>query len=112
MNKPTVEQLALFMSATQTVTPALQECLDVAVEYVETHTGLLAERTDKTAMCREAIFIIGKHEFGVRQNPSAQSAQYANGDYTPGPAGYLVPNRAATLIDSLQWDFPDGVGIG
>lgn len=112
MDKPTVEALATFMGPNQQVNLAMTECLDMAVGYVETYTGALANRTARIAMCREAIFIIAKHEYGVRQNPSAQSAMYANGDYTPGPAGYLIPHRAKTLMDALWADSPDSIGIG
>lgn len=112
MDTPTAQELAAYMGSQQVPSDALQECLDTAIECVETYTGTLAARQLRTGMCREAIFVIAKHLYGVRQNPSGQSAQFANGEYTPGPAGYLIPNRAATLIDSLRWDSPDGVGIG
>lgn len=113
MDTPTAQDLAAYMGNQQAAgSPALQDCLDTAIEYVETYTGALASRELRTAMAREAIFVIAKHLYGVRQNPSGQSAQFANGDYTPGPAGYLIPNRAESLLDSLRWDSPDGVGIG
>lgn len=100
------------MGRQQAPNAALSECLDMAIEYVEASIGPLEGRVAGQAMAREAILIIAKHEYGVRQNPSAQSAQYASGDYTPGPAGYLIPNRAATLIDTLRWDYPESIGIG
>ena len=115
MDKPSVEALARFMkrqSPNSDDRDSLTECLDLAVEYVEQLTGPLADREGGQAMAREAIMIIAKHEYGVRQNPSAQSAQYANGDYTPGPAGYLIPHRAKTLIDALRFDSPASIGIG
>lgn len=112
MTPPTGTDLATYMGPNHVANDVMGECVEVAVELVEQRIGAIEDRDTGEAMAREAILIIAKHLYGVRHNPSAQSAQFANGDYTPGPAGYLIPNRAASLMDALWATDPGSIGIG
>lgn len=113
MTPPTAQDLAAYMGPQYpSADDMMGECVEVAIELAEQHIGKLEDRATGEAMAREAILVIAKHLYGVRHNPSAQSAQYANGDYTPGPAGYLIPNRAASLLDALWASDPRSIGIG
>lgn len=115
MDRPIVAELATYCkiaAPTGEQDAELQQCLDMAIEYVEGQIGALDVVT-KPATCREAIFIIAKHEFGIRQNPSVRGGQMMGApEGMPSPAGYIIPNRAMTLIDSLRYYNPDAIGIG
>lgn len=115
MDRPIVAELATYCRITAPTgeqDAELQQCLDMAIEYVEGQIGALVDVV-KDATCREAVFIIAKHEFGIRQNPTVRGGQMMGApEGMPSPTGYMIPNRAATLINSLRFYNPDSIGIG
>lgn len=117
MDRPTAADLAQFQR--RTAPPpgdqltAYERCLALAVEIVEQATGPLATRTVGVETARTAIFIIASHEFGVEQGVTGNGWRPSeDGQLVPGPGGYLIPNRAKTLIDTLRYDQAESVGIG
>lgn len=117
MDAPTVAGLAAFER--RATAPqgdqgvSYQRCLDMAIEIVELGTGPLSTRTVGVESVRTAIFIIAAHEFGVEQGVTGNGYRPSeDGQLVPGPGGYLIPNRAATLINQRRFDYAANVGIG